>query len=74
MVGTGTALLDDPSLTVRNAAGRNPLRIVLDREGRLASNAKLLDQQAETLRGLMQQANAPCWLPDAASEGACPVD
>ena len=34
----------------------------------------VLDQQAETLRGLMQQANAPCWLPDAASEGACPVD
>jgi diaminohydroxyphosphoribosylaminopyrimidine deaminase/5-amino-6-(5-phosphoribosylamino)uracil reductase len=49
MVGTGTALLDDPSLTVRNAAGRNPLRIVLDREGRLFPNAKLLDQQAETL-------------------------
>jgi len=34
----------------------------------------VLDQQAETLRGLMQQANAPCWLPDAASDGACPVD
>lgn len=34
----------------------------------------VLDQQADTLRGLMQQANAPCWLPDAASEGACPVD
>jgi diaminohydroxyphosphoribosylaminopyrimidine deaminase/5-amino-6-(5-phosphoribosylamino)uracil reductase len=49
MVGTGTALLDDPSLTVRNAAGRNPLRIVLDREGRISPNAKLLDQQAETL-------------------------
>ncbi len=34
----------------------------------------VLNQQAETLRGLMTQANAPCWLPDAASEGACPVD
>lgn len=34
----------------------------------------VLDQQADTLRGLMQQANAPCWLPDAASDGACPVD
>jgi len=34
----------------------------------------VLDQQAETLRGLMNQANAPCWLPDAPSEGACPVN
>ena len=32
-----------------------------------------LDQQAEVLRGLMAQANAPCWEPDAKSEGACPV-
>ena len=34
----------------------------------------VLDEQAGTLRSLMEQANAPCWLPDAASEGACPVD
>jgi multiple sugar transport system substrate-binding protein len=35
---------------------------------------QVLDQQAETLRALMVQANAPCWLPDAASEGPCPVE
>jgi len=34
----------------------------------------VLNQQADTLRSLMTQSNAPCWLPDAASEGACPVD
>jgi multiple sugar transport system substrate-binding protein len=34
----------------------------------------VLDQQAGTLRSLMEQAGAPCWLPDAASEGPCPVD
>lgn len=34
----------------------------------------VLDEQATTLRDLMVQADAPCWLPDAASEGACPVD
>jgi len=34
----------------------------------------VLDQQAGTLRSLMEQANAPCWLPDAESEGPCPVD
>lgn len=34
----------------------------------------VLDQQAATLRDLMVQADAPCWLPDAPSEGPCPVD
>ncbi|HTN63391.1 MAG TPA: ABC transporter substrate-binding protein [Devosia sp.] len=34
----------------------------------------VLMQQADTLRNLLVQANAPCWLPDAPSEGACPVD
>lgn len=34
----------------------------------------VLDEQATTLRNLMVQAGAPCWLPDAPSEGACPVD
>jgi multiple sugar transport system substrate-binding protein len=34
----------------------------------------VLDSQADALRGVMQAANAPCWLPDAPSEGACPVE
>ncbi len=34
----------------------------------------VLDSQAETLRGLIEQAGAPCWAPDAVSEGACPVN
>lgn len=33
-----------------------------------------LEQQAEALRALMDEAQAPCWLPDAPSEGACPVN
>ena len=36
--------------------------------------ADVLAQQADTLRSVMEQANAPCWLPDAAAEGPCPVD
>jgi len=34
----------------------------------------VLDDQAETLRNIMVEANAPCWAPDAASDGPCPVE
>jgi len=33
-----------------------------------------LDEQAEVLRSIMNEAGAPCWAPDEPSEGACPVD
>jgi len=33
-----------------------------------------LDDQADTLRAVMEEAGAPCWGPDDPSEGACPVD
>ncbi len=35
MVGINTIMTDDPRLTVRNAAGRNPIRIVVDSKLRL---------------------------------------
>ena len=34
----------------------------------------VLDDQADSLRAIMEEAGAPCWAPDAPSEGACPVD
>jgi multiple sugar transport system substrate-binding protein len=34
----------------------------------------VLDEQANALRDLITQANAPCWAPDAPSQGACPVE
>lgn len=34
----------------------------------------VLDDQADALRKIMDEAGAPCWAPDAASDGACPVD
>lgn len=40
-VGIGTALADDPRLTVRNVAGPNPARIVIDPRGRVGQNARL---------------------------------
>ncbi len=33
-----------------------------------------LDEQAEVLRELMIEANAPCWAPDEPSDGPCPVN
>ncbi len=33
----------------------------------------VLDSQALVLRKIMQETGAPCWEPDAASAGACPV-
>jgi riboflavin-specific deaminase-like protein len=41
LVGVGTALADDPQLTVRHVAGPHPARIVLDPKGRLAACAKV---------------------------------
>lgn len=49
MVGTKTALKDNPSLTVREWSGKHPLRIVLDRNGILDKSCALLDQSTETL-------------------------
>ena len=41
VVGIGTALADDPLLTVRLAAGRHPARVVIDPNGRVPANARL---------------------------------
>jgi riboflavin-specific deaminase-like protein len=42
VVGVGTALADDPQLTVRRVAGPNPARVVIDPTGRLIATARLL--------------------------------
>lgn len=34
----------------------------------------VLDDQKETLAAIMEETGAPCWAPDAPSEGACPVE
>lgn len=49
MVGTRTALLDNPSLTVRHWAGNSPVRVVLDRSLRIPSDYHLLDGRVKTL-------------------------
>lgn len=49
LVGTRTALLDNPSLDIRHWAGRTPLRLVIDREGRLPATLKLFDGSLPTV-------------------------
>jgi len=49
VVGTNTALLDNPRLNVRLAEGRDPVRIVIDRSLRIPSGYHLLDDSSPTL-------------------------
>ncbi len=49
MVGTNTAEKDNPSLKVRHCEGKNPLRIVLDKNLRLPSELNLFDNSTKTL-------------------------
>ena len=53
VVGSGTAVTDDPQLTVRDAEGRNvarqPLRVVVDRRDRVPATARVHDDSAPTL-------------------------
>ncbi|MCF8294557.1 MAG: bifunctional diaminohydroxyphosphoribosylaminopyrimidine deaminase/5-amino-6-(5-phosphoribosylamino)uracil reductase RibD [Bacteroidales bacterium] len=49
MVGTNTALLDNPQLTARLWEGKQPVRIVPDRQLRLPDSLHLLDSQVPTI-------------------------
>lgn len=49
MVGTQTAEHDNPTLTVREWTGRNPVRIVIDRFLRLSEKLNLFDKTQQTI-------------------------
>ena len=49
MVGTRTALLDNPSLLTTRWPGRNPVRVVLDRHHRIPKDAKIFSGEAPTI-------------------------
>lgn len=48
LVGIGTALADDPSLTARPPGPRTATRIILDSKGRLPSKSRLAETARET--------------------------
>lgn len=49
LVGTNTVTQDNPSLTVRDWTGQQPLRVVLDRHLKLNKNASVFNADAKTL-------------------------
>lgn len=49
LVGTTTALIDDPQLTNRYFNGKQPVRLVIDKELRLPSTLKLMNDDASTI-------------------------
>ena len=48
LVGTKTAINDNPSLTVRDVEGKNPIRFVLDKNLRLTNDLALFNNEAQT--------------------------
>ena len=49
LVGTNTAILDNPSLTTRYWQGNNPLRLTIDRHNRLPADLHLKDGSTPTV-------------------------
>ncbi|MBR3947112.1 MAG: bifunctional diaminohydroxyphosphoribosylaminopyrimidine deaminase/5-amino-6-(5-phosphoribosylamino)uracil reductase RibD [Bacteroidales bacterium] len=49
LVGTRTALLDNPQLTARLWSGRNPVRVCIDRELKVPATSRIFDYQAKTI-------------------------
>jgi len=57
IVGVDTVIVDNPSLTVRNVKGKNPLRVVLDSNARTPLKSKVTDGAAPTIIAVTK--NAP---------------
>jgi len=60
LVGTNTVIMDDPSLTVRDYTGNNPIRIVLDRNNLLSNAYTVFNNDAETITFKDHDAKAIC--------------
>ncbi len=74
IIGSGTALSDDPLLTVRHVAGKQPLRVVLDARGRLPRSARLANDTTAatvvaTCATALQAPNVERWQVEAGEDG-----
>jgi len=72
VVGVGTAIADDPQLTVRRVAGPQPARVVIDPKGRLGADARMFaDDGARRL--LITAQGARCAPPSGVEIVALPA-
>lgn len=62
VIGVGTAITDDPLLTVRRVEGPNPARVIVDPKGRLPPAARVLSADG-TRRIVVTAANTSAALP-----------
>ncbi len=49
LVGTNTALIDNPSLTTREVVGRNPVRILIDFDLKVPADFNIFNEEAESI-------------------------
>lgn len=49
MVGTNTAIYDNPRLNIRHGNGQNPIRVVIDRTLKVPNKHHLFDQRQKTI-------------------------
>jgi diaminohydroxyphosphoribosylaminopyrimidine deaminase / 5-amino-6-(5-phosphoribosylamino)uracil reductase len=67
-VGVGTALADDPRLTVRDAPGHSPLRVVFDTKLRLPAGSRLVQSAREVPTWVICTTDAPSSNEEALTE------
>jgi diaminohydroxyphosphoribosylaminopyrimidine deaminase / 5-amino-6-(5-phosphoribosylamino)uracil reductase len=66
VVGVGTALADDPQLTVRRVSGPQPARVVIDPNGRLGADARMFADDG--VQRLLITAQGTCVAPPSGVE------
>jgi diaminohydroxyphosphoribosylaminopyrimidine deaminase/5-amino-6-(5-phosphoribosylamino)uracil reductase len=72
VIGVGTAIADDPLLTVRRCEGPHPARVVLDPKGRLTCDAKVFGGDG-VRRMLVTAADTRCAPPNGVEVVALPA-
>lgn len=72
VVGVGTAIADNPQLTVRRVTGPQPARAVIDPNGRLGSDARLFSNDGNR-RLLITVEGTRCSAPDGVEIVALPA-
>jgi diaminohydroxyphosphoribosylaminopyrimidine deaminase/5-amino-6-(5-phosphoribosylamino)uracil reductase len=73
VIGVGTALADNPQLTVRRVSGPNPARVILDPRGRLRPDARVLVGDGAR-RLVVTTSDAACAFPDEVEVVRLPAD